>query len=78
MLFLQAVLTSFEAQNVSTSKLVRTAKQYKEALKKKKEDFLKGASAEKNKQLKKRQDALQAHQDNLNQMKTHCCNCKTR
>jgi len=67
---LQAVLTSFEAQNVSTSSLVTTAKQYKDALQKKKEDFLKGAASEKDKQLKKRQDALLAHQDNLNQMKT--------
>ncbi|MFL5740890.1 MAG: hypothetical protein ACJ75B_11775, partial [Flavisolibacter sp.] len=67
---LQAVLTSFEAQNISTSAIVDTAKQYRNALQKKKEDFLKGASAEKDKQLRKRQDALQSHQDNLNQMQT--------
>jgi hypothetical protein len=67
---LQAVLTSFEAMNVSTSSIVDTAKQYRDALDKKKSDFLKGASAEKDKQLKKRQDALQSHQDNLNQMQT--------
>ena len=67
---LQAVLTSFEAMNVSTSNIVDTAKQYKAALDKKKNDFLNGAGAEKDKQLKKRQDALQSHQDNLNQMQT--------
>lgn len=67
---LQAVLTSFEAMNISTSNLIDTAKQYKDALDKKKTEFLKGADAEKDKQLKKRQDALQTHQDNLNQMQT--------
>lgn len=67
---LQAVLTSFEAMNISTSSLIDTAKQYKDALGKKKTEFLKGADAEKDKQLKKRQDALQTHQDNLNQMQT--------
>lgn len=67
---LQAVLTSFEAMNVSTGNLVDTAKQYKDALEKKKSDFLNGAEAEKDKQLKKRQDALQTHQDNLGQMQT--------
>jgi peptidoglycan hydrolase CwlO-like protein len=67
-IILQAVLTSFEAMNVSNSNIVTTAKQYREALEKKKTDFLKGAGAEKDKQLKKRQDALQMHQDNLNQM----------
>jgi len=67
---LQAVLTSFEAMNVSTSNIVETAKQYKDALDKKKNDFLKGADAEKDKQLKKRQNALQTHQDNLSQMQT--------
>jgi hypothetical protein len=67
---LQAVLTSFEAQNVSAANLIETAKRYKDALEKKKTDFLNGAGAEKDKQLKKRQEALQAHQDNLNQMQT--------
>ena len=65
---LQAVLTSFEAQNIPSSKLVDTAKQYKQILTNKKNEFLKGAAAEKDKQLQKRQNALQAHQDNLNQM----------
>jgi hypothetical protein len=67
---LQAVLTSFEAMNISTSNIVTTAKQYRDALEKKKNDFLKGADAEKDKQLKKRQDALQTHQNNLSQMQT--------
>lgn len=65
---LQAVLTSFEAMNVPASRLLETAKQYKDLLEKKKVDFLNGAGAEKEKQLKKRQDALQAHQDNLKKM----------
>jgi hypothetical protein len=67
---LQAVLTSFEAQNISSSQLITTAKQYKDILEKKKNDFLKGAAAEKDKQLQKRKDAMQAHQDHLNQMQT--------
>jgi DNA repair exonuclease SbcCD ATPase subunit len=65
---LQAVLTSFEAMNIPAAKLLETAKQYKDILAKKKIDFLNGAAAEKDKQLKKRQDALQAHQDNLKKM----------
>jgi hypothetical protein len=69
-IILQAVLTSFEAQNISTSKLLETAKQYKDILEKKKIDFLRGAAAEKDKQLQKRQDALKTHQDNLNQMQS--------
>jgi hypothetical protein len=67
---LQAVLTSFEAQNISSAKLLETAKQYKEILEKKKNEFLKGAAAEKDKQFQKRQSALQTHQDNLNQMQS--------
>lgn len=65
---LQAVLTSFEAMNIPASKLLETARQYKDILEKKKVDFLNGAGAEKEKQLKKRQDALMAHQDNLKKM----------
>lgn len=65
---LQAVLTSFEAMNIPASKLLETAKQYKDILEKKKIEFLRGASAEKEKQLSKRQDALQSHQNNLKQM----------
>jgi len=65
---LQAVLTSFEAQDVPPVKLIEAAKTYKEVISNKKDDFLKGAAAEKNKQLQNRQTALQAHQDNLRQM----------
>ncbi|AEV97923.1 hypothetical protein A4D02_15240 [Niastella koreensis] len=65
---LQAVLTSFEAMNVPSSRLLETAKQYKDILEKKKIEFLSGAAGEKEKQLKKRQDALQSHQNNLKQM----------
>ena len=65
---LQAVLTSFEAQNVPPSKLVEAAKHYKEILGNKKDDFLKGANAEKDKQLQNRQNALQTHQANMAQM----------
>lgn len=62
---LQAVLTSFEAQDINASKLVEAAKHYKEVLKQKSNDFLKGATAEKNNQLLKRQNVLQAHTDNI-------------
>jgi hypothetical protein len=65
---LQAVLTSFEAMNIPASRLLETAKQYKNILEKKKLEFLNGAAGEKEKQLKKRQDALQSHQNNLKQM----------
>jgi len=65
---LQAVLTSFEAMNVPSARLLETAKQYKEILEKKKIDFLNGAAAEKDKQLKKRQEVLQTQQNNLKQM----------
>jgi hypothetical protein len=65
---LQAVLTSFEAQNVPPSKLVEDARHYKEVLGNKKDDFLKGANAEKDKQLQNRQNALQTHQANLADM----------
>src|SRR5262249_5545776 len=65
---LQAVLTSFEAMNVPSARLLETAKQYKDILEKKKIDFLNGAAAEKDKQLKKRQEVLQTQQNNLKQM----------
>jgi len=58
---LQAVLMSFEAQEISPVKLVEAARQYKEIIKQKNDDFLKGASTEKNNQLQKRQNVLQAH-----------------
>src|ERR1044072_1191080 len=75
---LQAVLTSFEAMNVPASRLLETAKQYKDILEKKKVDFLNGAGAEKDKQLKKRQDALQAHQNNLKTMQDQLAQLKNQ
>ena len=75
---LQAVLTSFEAQNVSSAKLVEAAKQYKTILENKKDEFLKGAAAEKDKQLQKRQNALKAHQDNLSQMQSQLLQLQTQ
>jgi hypothetical protein len=62
---LQAVLMSFEAQDVPTPKLIEAAKHYKEAIKNKNDDFIKGAEAEKNNQLQKRQGVLQAHADKI-------------
>ncbi len=62
---LQAVLTSFEAQDISSVKLVEAARHYKDLLKQKNEDFLKGATAEKNNQLQKRQAVLQGHEENI-------------
>ncbi len=65
---LQAVLTSFEAQNISSGKLVETARIYKNGLEKKKNEFLLGADAEKNNQLQKRQNVLQDHNDNIRKL----------
>jgi hypothetical protein len=62
---LQAVLMSFDAQGIQPPKLVDTARHYKETLKQKKDDFIKGAETEKNNQLQKRQNVLQAHSDNI-------------
>lgn len=62
---LQTVLMSFEAQDITSAKLVDAAKHYKEILKQKNDDFLKGAAAEKNNQLQKRQAVLQTHTDNI-------------
>ncbi len=62
---LQAVITSFEAQGVSTDKLVEAAQHYKEVIKQKNDDFIKGAETEKNNQLQKRQNVLQSHTDNI-------------
>ncbi len=62
---LQAVLTSFEAQDISSVKLVEAARYYKDVLNQKNEDFLKGATAEKNNQLQKRQAVLQGHEENI-------------
>ena len=60
---LQAVIMNFETQDVSPAKLIEAAKHYKDVLKQKNDDFLKGASAEKNNQLQKRQNVLQSHND---------------
>lgn len=60
---LQAVLTSFEAQEITPARLLQTAQHYKDAISAKKDEFIKGAEAEKNNQLQKRQAALQAHND---------------
>jgi hypothetical protein len=65
---LQAVMMSFEAQDVTPAKLVEAARHYKDVLKQKNEDFLKGAAAEKNNQLQKRQSVLQSHDDNINKL----------
>ncbi|MEP6746139.1 MAG: hypothetical protein ABJB86_00355 [Bacteroidota bacterium] len=62
---LQAVMMSFEAQDVTALKLVDAAKHYKDVLKQKNDDFLKGAASEKNNQLQKRQGVLQAHDDSI-------------
>ncbi|HTE32052.1 MAG TPA: hypothetical protein VK666_16840 [Chryseolinea sp.] len=62
---LQAVLMSFEAQEVSLPKLVEAARRYKEILKQKNSDFLKGAETEKNNQLQKRQTVLETHNNNI-------------
>jgi len=65
---LQAVMTSFEAQDATPVKLVEAAKHYKDILKQKNDDFLKGAAAEKNNQLQKRQAALQTHDENIKKL----------
>ncbi len=65
---LQAVLMSFEAQDVSTAKLKDAALHYKDVLKQKNDDFLKGAASEKNNQLQKRQNVLQSHNDAIKKM----------
>ncbi|MEJ7587083.1 MAG: hypothetical protein WKI04_05930 [Ferruginibacter sp.] len=65
---LQAVLMSFETQDISTAKLIEAAKHYKQVIKQKNDDFLKGAAAEKNNQLQKRQTVLQSHTDNIKKL----------
>jgi len=62
---LQAVLMSFEAQDIHPPKLIEAARRYKDILQQKKEDFIKGAENEKNNQLQKRQSAMQANDDNI-------------
>jgi len=65
---LQAVMMSFEAQDVSPVKLADAAKHYKDVLKQRNDDFLKGAASEKNNQLQKRQDVLKAHDENIKKL----------
>jgi len=65
---LQAVLMSFEAQDLSPAKLIDAARHYKDVLKQKNDDFLKGAATEKNNQLQKRQNVLQTHNDNIKKL----------
>jgi len=65
---LQAVLTSFDAQEISTAKLIEAARHYKQVVKQKNDDFLNGASTEKNNQLQKRQSVLQSHNDNIKKL----------
>jgi len=65
---LQAVIMSFDAQEIPTAKLVETALHYKDVIKQKKEDFIKGAETEKNNQLQKRQTILQGHDDSIKKM----------
>lgn len=65
---LQTVIMSFDAQDISSAKLVESAKHYKEVLKQKSDDFLKGAATEKNNQLQKRQTALQAHEESVRKL----------
>ena len=62
---LQAVMMSFETQDISPAKLIDAAQQYKTILKQKNDDFLKGAAAEKANQLQKRQGVLQTHTENI-------------
>jgi len=66
---LQAVLMSFEAQDVSRAKLKEAALHYKDVLKQKNDDFLKGAAVEKNNLLQKRQSAVQSHNDAIKKIK---------
>src|SRR6266498_3828001 len=62
---LQTVIMSFDAQDISPAKLMEAARHYKDALKQKNDNFLKGAQTEKNNQLQKRQAALQLHEENI-------------
>ncbi len=75
---LQAVLMSFEAQDIQPSSLVETAKKYKDIIKQKNDDFLKGAAAEKNNQLQKRQSVLQSHNDAINKIQSQLLDLETQ
>jgi len=65
---LQTVIMSFEAQDISPEKLIEAARHYKEMIKQKNDDFLKGATTEKNNQLQKRQGVLQQHEENIKKL----------
>lgn len=65
---LHTVLMSFEAQDVNSTKLIEAALRYKEILKRKRDEFLAGAVAEKNSQLQKRQAVIQGHEANIQKM----------
>ena len=65
---LQAVLMSFEAQEITPAKLIEAAQHYKDILKQKNDDFIKGAETEKNNQLQKRQAVLRAHDDAIHKI----------
>jgi hypothetical protein len=67
-IILQTVLLSFEVQNVTASKLISTAQQYKDILKQKKDDFLNGALIEKNNQLQKRQNVIHSHNEAISKI----------
>jgi uncharacterized protein YktA (UPF0223 family) len=62
---LQAVLLSFEAQDITRAKLLEAARHYKEVIKQKNDDFIAGAEKEKSNQLQKRQTVLQSHSDSI-------------
>ncbi len=62
---LQAVLMSFEAQEISPAKLIDAARHYKDVIKQKNNDFITGAEKEKSNQLQKRQTVLQSHNDSI-------------
>lgn len=65
---LQTVIMSFDAQDISPAKLIEAAKHYKDVLKQKNDNFLKGAQTEKNNQLQKRETALQLREENIKKM----------
>lgn len=75
---LQAVMTSFEAQNVTKAQIIEAAKHYKEVLQQKNDDFLRGAASEKNNQLQKRQAVLKQHEDAIADMQAQIAELETR
>ena len=65
---LQTVLMSFEAQDITRPKLIEAARKYKDIIKAKNDEFIRGAEAEKTNQLQKRQSVLQTHDANIQNM----------